>query len=170
MSYLWRMNYRFLLFLSLLWSACSAPETQPPAASKAQQIIDAAINAHGGQYYDNLSVRFRFRDKSYDGSRNFGKYTYRRTFTDSLGLVQDELTNTQFVRNIDGIEAELPAKKIRAYSNSVNSVFYFFFLPFGLNDAAVNKESLGTASLNGQIYDKVKVYFSEEGGGEDHQD
>ncbi|GAB3832132.1 hypothetical protein GCM10028895_49420 [Pontibacter rugosus] len=52
----------------------------------------------------------------------------------------------------------------------MNSVIYFALLPYGLNDAAVNKAYLGKTSIKGQPYHKIKVTFDLEGGGSDHED
>jgi hypothetical protein len=49
-------------------------------------------------------------------------------------------------------------------------VAYFAFLPYGLNDAAVFKTYLGDTEIDGKNYHKVKVTFSEDGGGEDFDD
>ena len=56
------------------------------------------------------------------------------------------------------------------YTSSVNSVHYFALLPFGLNDAAVNKSSLENVTIKDKLYHKIKVWFSQEGGGEDFED
>jgi hypothetical protein len=52
----------------------------------------------------------------------------------------------------------------------VNSVAYFAFLPYGLNDPAVYKTLVGDATLEGKDYHLIKVTFAEEGGGEDFDD
>jgi hypothetical protein len=56
------------------------------------------------------------------------------------------------------------------YTASVNTVHYFALLPYGLNDAAVNKSSLGEVTIKNKVYHKIKVTFSQEGGGEDYED
>ena len=55
-------------------------------------------------------------------------------------------------------------------SNAVNSVHYFAYLPYGLNGSAVHKELLGTTTLKNKEYYKIRVTFSEAGGGEDYED
>jgi hypothetical protein len=52
----------------------------------------------------------------------------------------------------------------------VNSVAYFALLPFGLNDPAVNKQLLTDEEIGGNWYYKIKVTFSQAGGGEDFED
>jgi hypothetical protein len=64
----------------------------------------------------------------------------------------------------------VPDSMARKYSNSINSVHYFAYLPFGLNDAAVNKRLLGEIEINGNMYYKLEVTFDQEGGGKDYED
>jgi hypothetical protein len=56
------------------------------------------------------------------------------------------------------------------YSNSINSVHYFAYLPYGLNDPAVNKKLLGETQIGDGQYYKVEVTFDKIGGGEDFED
>ncbi|WP_192825379.1 DUF6503 family protein [Rufibacter sp. LB8] len=71
---------------------------------------------------------------------------------------------------MNGKRIELPEDKKLAYSNSINSVIYFAFLPFGLNDASVQKQYLGQAMVKNVLFHKIKVTFNQEGGGTDFED
>lgn len=157
-----------ILFLSALtFVACQSKEEE----NQAQLIVDKAIETHGGNAYEQAHFSFDFRDRSYEYERESGLFEYRRIFTDSIGQQNvDILNNKGFTRLIDGDTAQLQEKKAQAYTNSVNSVIYFALLPYGLNDAAVQKEYLGQTTIEGAPYHKVKVTFAEEGGGEDFQD
>ena len=137
-----------------------------------QILIDEAIARHGGENFEGKRVEFDFRGRHYNVSRKDGTATYVREFMDdSLGVIQDILVNsTQFKRFINDKEVELTEEWKSRYSSSVNSVLYFFHLPFGLNDPAVNKKYLGDKIINGKVYHKVRVTFDQEGGGEDYQD
>lgn len=145
----------------LLGSSCS---------SKEQRIVDRAIEAHGGKQYEAATISFDFRNIHYRILKVPGRFEYSREFTDSTGVVLDVLNNEGFVRTINGAEADISEERKQAYSNSVNSVAYFAFLPYGLNDAAVCKSWLGETELAGSTYDVIKVSFAEEGGGEDFED
>ncbi|MBF9253932.1 hypothetical protein I2I11_11565 [Pontibacter sp. 172403-2] len=137
----------------------------------AQQIVDAAIRAHGGKKYDHSIVSFRFRDRQYRALRDGGAFVYSRTFTDSTGQhVHDVLRNSGFSRTINDAEVTLPEDRKAAYSASVNSVIYFALLPYFLNDDAVQKAYAGEATIKGEPYYKVRVTFAQQGGGEDHED
>jgi len=142
-----------------------------PDAPTAQQIVDKAIEVHGGKKYDRSIIQFRLRDKQYRSLRDNGAFVYSRTFTDTTGqLVYDVLQNSGFTRTINNVKVELPDERKKAFSNSVNSVIYFALLPYFLNDAAVQKEYLGEATIKGEPYHKVKVTFAKEGGGVAHED
>lgn len=140
------------------------------SSSKEQKIIDRAIEVHGGDLYKSARISFDFRDIHYRILKTPSRFEYSRDFTDSTGRVLDVLNNDGLVRTLDGAEVELTEERKQAYSNSVNSVAYFVFLPYGLNDSAARKEWLGETELEGNIYDLIKVTFMEEGGGEDFED
>lgn len=156
----------FILAILLL-SACT--QTNTP---NAQQIVDQAIAAHGGQHLNQAVVTFNFRGRHYRALRDQGAYVYSRTFTDdSTGQrIHDVMSNSGFKRTADDVEVELPQERKDAFTSSVNSVVYFALLPYFLNDAAVQKEYLGEATIKGEPYHKIKVTFAQEGGGKDHED
>lgn len=159
----------FSLFASiLLLFTCCQSDNKP---TDAQKIVDRAIEAHGGKAFEQAHIQFDFRDRTYVYKREDGIFEYRRIFADSSGRqVTDILSNTDFTRLINGDTTQLKEKKASAYASSVNSVVYFALLPYRLNDEAVQKEYLGTAELEGIPYHKVRVSFTEEGGGEDFED
>ena len=134
----------------------------------AQQIIDACVKVHGGDDYKNAHFAYDFRKNNYEYHYDNGVFKYVRKPKD--GTTVDVLTNDGFSRTDNGKKVDLSEKKARSYSNSVNSVNYFLFLPYFLNDGAVNKRLLGEVEIKGQNYYKIEVTFDEEGGGDDHDD
>ena len=137
---------------------------------KAQRIVDAAIEAHGGSAYESFFLEFDFRDKHYTAARNGGIYTYSRVFSDNTGQIKDILDNSGFTRYRDGAAVDLKPERKAAFTRSVNSVIYFVLLPFGLNDDAVNKQWIAETTIDGEPYELIRVTFDTSGGGEDHQD
>lgn len=137
-----------------------------------QKVIDECIKVHGGKNYKKAHYTYDFRDKSYVYQRNEGDYTYSRTYLDKLGnQLKDVLTNDSFAHYVNGEhQANLNSKKEFTYRESVNSVHYFAFLPYFLNDGAVNKKYLGLVDIKGKKYHEIEVTFDQEGGGVDHQD
>lgn len=151
-----------LLLLAFLILSCSKTESE----FTAQQIIDKSIKASGADKVSQSKIAFTLRDKGYLATRNNGQIEFIRSF-DSI---KDVLSNTGFMRFIHGEQVVLTDSVANNYKNSVNSVHYFSVLPFGLNDAAVQKKKLPSVVIKGQPYYKIEVRFSEEGGGEDFED
>jgi hypothetical protein len=157
------MNY-LILTLSLL----TAPDLH--YTNPAQEIVDRSIAAHGFDRLDHAYVQFEFRNRLYTYRNENGLFTYTRTFEDEGRQITDILNNDGLVREVEGREAGITDERRAAYGRSVNSVIYFAFLPYRLNDPAVIKEYLGQVDIHGTTYDKVKVTFHQEGGGRDYED
>lgn len=155
---------KIALLIVLVWSC---DDTTPTA----QQVVDNAIAFSGTESLQNASATFSFRKVKYEYQSNNGRFTYARIQRDSASNeVKDELTNDGLNRFINNERVDITDKKRTAYTASVNSVIYFAFLPGSLNDAAVNKELIGTVKIEDKSYYKIKVTFSAEGGGEDFED
>ena len=159
------LKYSFYItafFLSFLM-ACKQPPT-------AQDLVDKAIEVSGGEGYTTNYFEFTFRDKEYRLSREKGRrILWRLTQTDS-GVITDKKTDSGLERYFNDVRLTIADSMARKYGNSVNSVHYFAYLPYGLNDPAVHKRSLGRRLVKGQPYQKVEITFEEAGGGEDFED
>jgi len=139
--------------------------------TEADKIVDESIAAHGGDAFKNSLIEFDFRAIHYTIYKTESEFEYIREFSDSTGTVKDVLNNFGFVRTVNGTKIDtLTEERIGAFSRSVNSVAYFAYLPYGLNDASARKKHLGETTLNGEQYDLIKVTFKQEGGGEDYDD
>ena len=146
--------YLFLA-LGLLSCKCSADSEMT-----AQQIVDNSIQVSGGEGYDNSTVSFVFRDRTYESHNSGGKKLLKRiTRTDSV-TITDKKANTDFQRFFNDSLIVLPDTLANTYANSVNSVHYFSRLPLGLGERIINEKA----------YYKVKVTFSQENGGDDFED
>lgn len=155
------MNKFYFLLFTLALYACT-PD--------ANEIVNKAITQAGGELLEGKEIRFDFRDKQYRSARSQGRYLLERSFSqDSLEL-KDVLTNEGFERYINDTLVQVADSMAVRYENSVNSVHYFAYLPYGLNGDAVNKELLGEVTLKGQPYYKIKVWFDQKGGGTDYED
>ena len=139
--------------------------------SEAQRIVDDSIAAHGGAAFSKSMIEFDFRKIHYTIFKTESEFEYIREFTDSTGMVKDVLNNAGFIRTVNGVQIDtLDQEWIGKYSRSVNSVAYFAFLPYGLNDSSVIKEYLGETTLNDKTYELIKVVFQQDGGGVDFDD
>lgn len=159
----------YFLFLLLIISGCKEEKNK---MFTAQQIIDKSIEASGGARYENSQFSFDFRDKKYMLVRDIntnGKLLLRMFETDSSSIVDTKGSNF-FTRVIDGVKVEIADSLAQKYANSINSVHYFAYLPYGLNDAAVNKELIGETVIKNKEYYKVKVTFDQLNGGDDFDD
>jgi len=158
------MKFKILYTLVLLstFSCLEKPD--------ANKIIDSAITIAGGDLFVKSTVDFDFRGRHYKSIREGGTYQYERIFMDSLDTVRDVLKNDGFERFTNNQITNVADTMAVKYTASVNSVLYFALLPYGLNDAAVNKSYLGESTIKEEIYHKIKVTFQQEGGGEDYQD
>ena len=136
--------------------------------AKSQKIIDQAIQAHGGDLYQSAAYSYSFRDHEYSYQRDGGSYRYEKYHPGKN--TRDVLDNQGFTRYINDDEQQLSPKQTAAYSESVNSVHYFAFLPYFLNDPAVNHKWIGETTIKGEAYDKLEITFDQEGGGKDFQD
>lgn len=157
------MRITSFLLLVLLVVSCKPNFT-------AQEIIDKSLEHSKLNELNTASVSFMFRNKTYKADRNNGIFELTRTIKTDSTTIKDVLFNDGFKRFINDSLVSLSEKDQNRYGNSVNSVHYFSVLPLGLNDQAVYKELLESVTIKGKEYYKIKVTFSEEGGGDDFDD
>ena len=160
--------YLFFLIGALILTSCK--DQKPADLNIAQNVVDKAINYIGGEQFKTSEIEFDFRDRHYKALRNGWKFQYERIWKDSLSEFKDVLSNSGFQRFVNDSLVTVPDSMAVKYTSSVNAVHYFSILPYGLNDKAVNKYNLGTVEIKGKSYQKIKVTFDEEGGGEDFED
>lgn len=159
---------KFLLFAFAIATCLSCV---PDPASVAQSLIDQSIQAHGQELLQTHDIDFRFRDKHYSLQRGTNGYTYERSFLHAQDTITDRLnSNGSFERFINEQHVQLPDTLSLSYSNSLNSVMYFFQLPYVLNDPAANKRFKGPAVVQGRPHFVVEVTFDQQGGGTDFED
>lgn len=159
---------KYILLLIALTFLSTVFGQQTPTQKKAQKIIDKAIKKHGGKKYKNAHFEYDFRQYHYTYHFDNGNFHYERY--DKATDTKDILSNDGLVRYRANKLMKLSEKEIKTYSGSVNSVHYFAFLPYFLNDGAVYKDYIGSVSIKGEPYHKIQVTFNEEGGGQDHDD
>ncbi len=138
--------------------------------NKADRIVSRAIQAHGGDLYDQAGYAFTFRKSGYSFTNDQDGYTYTRTYEIDEMDVVDRVTNGEFTRTANGAIQRVSQKEADKLTSSISSVIYFATLPHKLKDAAVNKVYKGQKSIKGKTYDVIEVTFDEEGGGVDHED
>ena len=163
----------FGVLLLFIWSCENKASSSQKKTSthKGQEVIDQAIIAHGQHLFENATLSFLFRDKQYSARRSDAEYIYTRSFKNGSALIEDMLINsTDFSRKKNGVSIEIEKEWAEKYSRSINSVLYFFQLPYLLNDLAVKKIDQGMKQIKGENYYQIKVSFQIENGGEDFED
>jgi hypothetical protein len=135
-----------------------------------QDIVDKSIEVSGGNLYKSCNISFTFRDIRYEMQNANGRKILKRIIKKDSTEILDILKHNSFERYINGNLVNVADSMATKYSNSINSVHYFAYLPYGLNDPAVNKKLLGETQLGVNKYYKVEVTFDEEDGGEDFED
>ncbi len=142
----------FTFILACIFISCS---------TKAEKIIDRSIELSGGNEFNHKKISFDFRDKHYISVRKDSEFVLERITLNSLGATVDSYTNKGFWRYMNERLIEVPDSLAVKYANSINSVHYFAYLPYGLNDHSVNSELLGETEIKGQGYYKIKVWFDD---------
>lgn len=155
------------LFSSLLFFLGCTPS---PDLTDPQYIVDQAMAAHGSALLNKAVIEFDYRGKHFVATRNEGKFSYERLYSDSTGNVREVLNNNEVIKEINGARVELTEKKRYSIEETLNSVVYFGFVPFFLNDPAVQKKYLGETSVEDEPYLQVEITFSQENGGPDYED
>jgi len=143
---------------------------EPKKELTVQQIVDNSITDSGGKRFDDHKVTFDFRDKGYVSENMDGQRVYKRISDLDSTTIIDVKRGDDFERYMNDSLVMVHDTMAVKYANSINSVHYFVRLPYGLNDAAVNKELLGKETIKNKEYYKVKVTFDQQGGGEDFED
>lgn len=166
------------LFCFALFTSCK-PKTdktvatqinQTPEENKANEIIDKAIEVHGGENYKNSLYSFEFRGKEYRFINQKNSYEYSVKSMVNYNEIVDVIENGAFSRKTNDLPTILNTNENLKYASALNSVIYFALLPYKLNDASVNKTYKGMVSMKGKNYHTIEVTFDQEGGGEDHDD
>ncbi len=135
-----------------------------------QDIIDKSIDISGGNLYRTCNISFALRDVRYELENSSGRKILKRIINKDSTSILDILKHNSFQRHINGNAVIVADSMATKYSNSINSVHYFAYLPYGLNDPAVNKKLLGETQIGDRQYYKVEVTFDKKDGGEDFDD
>nr|WP_292960721.1 DUF6503 family protein [Muricauda sp. UBA7809] len=158
------------ILIALILLIVVSCKEEPQKTITVQEIVDSSIADSGGKLYGTHKVIFDFRDKKYVSENIEGVRVYTRISDLDSAKIVDVKYGNDFTRHINDSLVKVKDSMAVVYSNSINSVHYFVRLPYGLNDAAVNKELLGTETIADKEYYKVKVTFDQQGGGDDFED
>ena len=160
-----------VLAAAALLAACTAPDPEPeprpappPGTSDRLDIVDRAIEYHGGELFERSRVRLTVASRSgsfdVDSTTDGDRFEYViRTANASDGRVyRRDNTMLEMTENGEPMEMDEVAQ-VRAESY-VNQRMYFLFLPYKLNDPGTWKEDEGLEEWNGRQLHRVRITFA----------
>ena len=136
----------------------------------AENLIAKSTKAHG---FDKikLALEFDFRDYHYELIRKPSFYSYSRETEKKGKRIKDVMVSEKKLqRYVNDTLILLSDSIANVYSNSLNSVLYFFLLLKMLKDPAVIADIQDPIYIKGISYWTLKITFNQEDGGEDFQD
>jgi hypothetical protein len=136
----------------------------------AEALIEASVEAHGMNEFNKKAIEFQFRNYRYSQTQDKQGLVYTRRKNTTPNILELLHSNNVFQRTLAGEKLALSDSIALIYSESLNSVLYFFRLPLSLKDPGAIKTLMDTEQISGRTYQKVGVYFTSENGGVDHQD
>lgn len=155
--------------------------------SKPKTILAAVAQAHGGwndlwkkgdvEYtYDYRNTANNMADVSveryiFDSEASFGKYSQHQinVMPDKEGEVVQCFDGKESLVLVDGTKSEDP--KLVGTSDFLRRAnYYWFTMPYKLNDKATVAKYLGQEDYNGTTYDKVHVTYDPEITGKEQND
>ncbi len=145
---------------------------QKDASNEGKKIMEKAIAFHGGDSYENQTFLFTFRTGDYTCVHNSdGMFTYTSSKVNKAGtLIDINMTNSSISYKEDGQQVVLEEKRELGARSGLNSVIYFFTLPYKLQDESVQFSYVRSIEIKGIAYHEIEVRFKQEGGGEDFSD
>lgn len=161
---------------ALCAGSCAAPEPQPSASAtgaeavssppgKVEQldIVDRAIEAHGGPLVESSRVRVTVTSKSgsfdIETSRQGDVFEHRISENKNGSLRVHRQTNDALELTENGEPVAFAENDLAGAHSYVNQRVYFLFLPYKMNDPGTYKEDLGLEVWDGRELRKVRVSF-----------
>jgi hypothetical protein len=160
-------SYAALLTLFFIFLILSC---ENPKQNSAETLIESAVIAHGMAGFNKTNVQFKFRDYQYAQDRDAQGLVYTRKKNTTPEILDVLHSKNGFKRTVNNEKIILSDSIAVVYSESVNSVLYFFRLPYSLKDRGAIKTLMNTETIKGKSYQKVGVHFTPKNGGIDYQD
>ena len=158
---------RFLLFFVFTSVLLSCKKTRDITAN---EFVEASINAHGMEDFNKKVVEFVFRKHRYTQNKDLEGLIFARRKIMAPDTIDFLHSKNGFSRTFKDKLVVIPDSLSFVYRDALNSVLYFFRLPYVLIDKGAIKTLMKIEKIKGVTYQKIKVSFTEENGGVDHQD
>jgi hypothetical protein len=162
-----RLRSALALLPALLWTVATSSAASTSAwAEKVErlEIVDRAIEYHGGAAFTSSEIRFELCSKSgcstvrtrVDG----GLFDHEVSARVSAGERRVRVTNDSVELTENGEPRPVAAEREQELRDWVMARIYFALLPFRLDDPSVYKQDLGLEEWDGRRLHKVKVTFT----------
>ncbi len=141
-----------------------APDPAPPPGTSARlDIVDRAIEHHGGDLFEQSRVRLTVTSQSgsfdVDSTIDGNRFEYVIRSSDGADGREYRRNNTTLEVAEGGAPIDMDEEARRKAESSVNQRMYFLFLPWKLNDPGVFKEDQGLEEWHGRLLHRVRVTF-----------
>ncbi len=137
--------------------------TAPPGTSDRLEIVDRAIEHHGGDLFEQSRVRLTVASRSgsfdVDATRNGERFTYVIRTPEGEAGREVRRDNTAIEVSEGGRRIELDETGQARMERYVNERMYFLFLPYKLNDPGAYKEDQGLEEWGERQLHRVRVTF-----------
>ena len=160
-------SFKNILLLLVVLSIGSCKKDQKLSA---EDWVNASIKSHRMDDFNNKKVAFSFREFNYTQNKDAQGTIYTRSKKKSPEQIDVLHSKNGFSRTLNNEPVILSDSLTSVYSESVNSVLYFFRLPFSLKDTGAIKTVLNSEQIKNRLYQKIDVTFTAGNGGEDYQD
>jgi len=148
---------------SLVACVCATPSPASEPTTARLEIVDRAIEFHGGTRYERSDTNLRMCSKSgcYEirARVDEGQFLYDVAAIGRSNERRVVWTNDSLDLLVGGVSRAVEANRVQALRDWAMARVYFCFLPFRLNDESVLKEDLGLETWGGRNLHKVKVTF-----------
>ena len=160
-------SFKNIVLLLVVLSIGSCKKNQKLSA---EDWVNASIKSHRMDDFNNKKVAFSFREFNYTQNKDAQGIIYTRSKKQSPEQIDVLHSKNGFSRTLNNEPVILSDSLASVYSESVNSVLYFFRLPFSLKDTGAIKTELKSEQIKNRLYQKIGVSFTPENGGVDYQD
>ena len=151
--------------------ACAGPEpapepppAAPPGTTARLEIVDRAIEHHGGDLFERSRVRLTVasRSGSFDVDSTIEGDRFEYVIRASAGDDPREYRRDNAALEVTegGEPMAMDERERRRAESYVNQRMYFLFLPYKLNDPGTWKEDQGLEEWSGRQLHRVRVTFA----------
>lgn len=146
--------------------------TAPPGTSDRLEIVDRAIEHHGGDLFGHSRVRLTVASRSgsfdVDSTTDGDRFEYVIRASEGSDEREYRRDNKALEVTESGEPMEMDEPERARAESYVNQRMYFLFLPYKLNDPGTYKENQGLEEWNERQLHRVRVTF--EAGSSDGAD